>query len=178
MQWPDILQPVHIVLLQLLIDPACAIVFEAEAAAPNIMNRPPRVVSASPFSVKNVGYALLQGVGIALILLIGYALLRHSGWNEANILISLFTALIPILFLLVLANRGATFMSKRNPWILTMFGGVRLILASVLLVPFLRDMLRFTPITLTQAFIALVLLSAGGIWLKLLQNIHKKLPLS
>jgi Ca2+-transporting ATPase len=61
MQWPDILQPVHIVLLQLLIDPACAIVFEAETAAPNVMNRPPRSAFSSPFSVKSVSY-VTQGV--------------------------------------------------------------------------------------------------------------------
>ncbi|MDP3266355.1 MAG: cation-translocating P-type ATPase [Sulfuricurvum sp.] len=175
MQWPDMLQPVHIVLLQLMIDPACAIVFEAEAAAANVMSRPPRVISASPFSVENVGYALIQGVGIAFILLIGYALLRHNGWNEADIRISLFTALIPILFLLVLVNRDAAFISKGNPWILTMFGGVSLILASVLFVPFLRDMLRFEPITLAAIFAALVMMVVSGVWLKFLQSIHQKI---
>jgi Ca2+-transporting ATPase len=172
MQWPDILQPVHIVLLQLLIDPACAIVFEAETAAPDVMNRPPRVISASPFSVKNVGYALIQGIGIAFILLIGYALLRHNGWNEADIRISLFTALIPVLFLLVLANRDAAFISKGNPWILTMFGGVSLILASVLFVPFLRDLLKLTPITILPIIASMTIIIISGLWLKTLQNIH------
>lgn len=175
MQWPHVLEPVHIVLLQLLIDPACAIVFEAEAAAPNVMNRPPRAIYANPFSVANVGYGLIQGVGIACILLIGYALLYYNGWNETAMRITLFTALTPILFLLVLANRNEGWVSKKNPWVLTMFGAVSLILLSVLFVPLLRDVLRFTPITGAQAFMALVLLSLGGIWLKFLQRIHQKL---
>lgn len=172
MQWPDILQPVHIVLLQLLIDPACAIVFEAERGAQNLMNRPPRAISSSPFSLKNVGYALIQGAGIALILLAGYALLRHSGWNEADLRISLFTALIPTLFLLVLTNRDAPLISEGNPWILTMFAAVSLILSAVLFVPFLRDMLRFSPLTLPPMFAALVLLAISALWLKILQSIH------
>ena len=174
MQWPDILQPVHIVLLQLLIDPACAIVFEAEAAASNVMNRPPRLISESPFSIRNVGYALTQGAGVAIILLSGYALLLYSGWNEENLRISIFSALIPILFLLVLINRDAPFSRKGNPWIVTMFGAVSLILIAVLFVPFLRDMLRFSPITLPPIIASFTMLSIGGLWLKFLQSLKQK----
>ncbi len=174
MQWPDILQPVHIVLFQLLIDPACAIVFEAETAETGVMNRPPRAISSSPFSVNNLSYALIQGAGIALILLTGYALLKHYGWQEGDLRISLFTALIPTVFLLVLANRDSRFVFKGNKWILPMFGGVSLILAAVLFIPFLRDMLRFAPITLAPVYAACVMLVAGGVWLKVLQRIHAK----
>lgn len=174
MLWPDILQPVHIVLLQLLIDPACAVVFEAEDAADDVMSRPPRSTSSNPFSVKNVGYAILQGTGIALILLVGYALLRGYGWDEADLRLSIFMALIPVLFLLVLANRDSGFTSKSNPWILTMFGGVSLILAAVIFVPFLREMLKFAPITLTSFIAAAMMLTLSWIWLKVLQSSHQK----
>ena len=174
MQWPDILQPVHIVLLQLLIDPACAIVFEAETAASDVMNRPPRPISSSPFSIQNVGYALMQGAGIALILLVGYALLRYSGWSESDLRISIFTTLIPTLFLIVLANRDSDFIFKGNPWILTMFGGVSLILAATLFVPFLRDILKFAPVTFPPVFASIFMIVAGGLWLKILQMSHQK----
>jgi Ca2+-transporting ATPase len=174
MQWPDILQPVHIVLLQLLIDPACAIVFEAETAAPNVMNRPPRNALSSPFSLKNVSYAVIQGAGIALILLAGYALLRHSGLGEADLRISLFTALVPSLFLLVLANSDLTHSTQRrlgetNPWLVYMFGGVSLLLIAVLFIPFLRDILGFASVTLLPIIAAGILLVIGGIWLKILR---------
>ncbi|HEX5711504.1 MAG TPA: cation-translocating P-type ATPase [Sulfuricurvum sp.] len=173
MQWPDILQPVHIVLLQLLIDPACAIVFEAEAAAHNVMNRPPRSALSTPFSVNNISYAVLQGTGIALILLTGYALLRHHGWSEEDLRLTIFTALIPTLFLLVLANRDSGFTSKSNPWILAMFAGVGLILLAVLFIPFLREMLRFAPITFPSFFAAFFILTVSGLWLKTLQKIRQ-----
>ena len=39
---PLVLLPLHIVFLELIIDPACSIVFEREAAAADIMRRPPR----------------------------------------------------------------------------------------------------------------------------------------
>ncbi len=40
--WPLLLLPIHVVFLELIIDPACSVIFEAENAEPNTMNRPPR----------------------------------------------------------------------------------------------------------------------------------------
>jgi len=37
-----ILEPIHVAFLELIIDPACSIVFEAEAEEADIMRRPPR----------------------------------------------------------------------------------------------------------------------------------------
>ena len=42
LKWPLVLLPVHVVFLELIIDPACSIVFEAEPEEANVMNRPPR----------------------------------------------------------------------------------------------------------------------------------------
>ena len=47
--WPLILMPIHILFLQLIIDPACSLVFEAEPEEPGIMRRPPRPADASLF---------------------------------------------------------------------------------------------------------------------------------
>ena len=44
--WPFLLTPVHIVFLELVIDPACSIVFEAEPAERDVMRRPPRRAEA------------------------------------------------------------------------------------------------------------------------------------
>lgn len=40
--WPLLLLPVHIAFLQLIIDPACTLIFEAEQAEGDVMQRPPR----------------------------------------------------------------------------------------------------------------------------------------
>jgi P-type Ca2+ transporter type 2C len=171
LHWPVMLQPVHIVLLQLLIDPACAIVFEAEPVAIDIMRRPPRLLRASPFTVKNIGFALAQGAGIALIFLIGYAAMQYMGWMVKEIRISLFSALVPALFLLVLTNSDFPHSVQRrldgtNPWLIYMFGGVTLLLIAVLFIPFLRDMLGFASVTLPPIIAAGILLAICGLWLK------------
>jgi len=48
-EWPLVLLPVHIAFLELIIDPACSIVFEAEPIDPETMNRPPRGVGEPMF---------------------------------------------------------------------------------------------------------------------------------
>lgn len=45
MQWPLILMPVHIIILQLIIDPTCSIVFEAEKEESDVMLRKPRITN-------------------------------------------------------------------------------------------------------------------------------------
>lgn len=179
LQWPTLLMPLHIVLLELLIDPACAVVFEAESAAKNIMKRPPRHLSTTPFSRKNIGYALIQGAGIALILLIGYLQLLQMGWMIHSIQSTLFTALVFALFLLVLVNSDFAdsipfSFNRANPMLIYMFGGVIGLLAVVLLIPVLRDMLGFAQLTLSHISGAGVLFGICGIWLLLMQGIHKR----
>lgn len=177
LHWPIILQPVHIVLLQLLIDPACAIVFEAETAASTIMFRPPRAIGSTPFSAGNIGYALMQGAGIAFILLAGYILLEHKGLEGAELRISMFLALVPVLFLLVLANRDLRhsplrYVHGHNPWLKYMFGGVTLIVIAVLFIPFLRHMLGFASISFPPLPAAAALLLICGLWLEALRRIN------
>ncbi|MGA9046966.1 cation-translocating P-type ATPase [Sulfuricurvum sp.] len=174
LHWPVMLQPVHIVLLQLLIDPACAIVFEAEPADANSMKRPPRNLTASPFTLSNIGFALLQGAGIALILLIGYSQLQHMGWSLDDIQIGVFTALVLALFLLVLANTHFTPSASlrtrtANPWMFSMFGTVTLMLLAVLFIPFLRNILGFASVTFSSIIISGILLFSSALWLLLLR---------
>ena len=49
-RWPLILEPVHIAFLELIIDPACSIVFEAEEEETDVMQRPPRSASERLFN--------------------------------------------------------------------------------------------------------------------------------
>ena len=106
LHWPVLLLPVHIVLLELLIDPACSIVFEADPVASDVMRRPPRARTASPFAPGNIGFSLLQGLGIAAVLLAGHAALQAAtSWSEGDLRLAVFTALALALFLLILCNR-------------------------------------------------------------------------
>jgi Ca2+-transporting ATPase len=175
LHWPMLLMPVHIVLLELLIDPACSIVFEAEPEAADIMTRPPRAPSESPFASVNLRYAVIQGLGFACVLLLGYFLLVIQGTSAEQSRTAVFTALVLGLFLLTLANRDPSHsvlasMTARNPWLPRMFGGVIVMLAAAIGVPFFRKVMGLAiPDTATLAS-SIAMMGIAMVWLEALRR--------
>ena len=82
---PVLLLPLHVVLLELIIDPACSLVFEAEPAADDLMQQPPRPAEAPLFSLRAIGQAL----GIGALALLGTVAVqwfgRQAAWNDETL---------------------------------------------------------------------------------------------
>lgn len=176
LHWPVLLLPVHIVLLELLINPACSIVFEAGPEAADIMTRPPRQVDDSPFVFNNLLYPILQGIGMAEVLLLGHWLLEGQGFNEQAIRGAVFIGLVLGLCLLVLSNHHpAKFlfsgMNAKNPWIGRMFAAVAVLLGTVFTLPFLRDIMNFAPLDGFQFAAGIALLLGIGVMLEILRHV-------
>ena len=149
LKWPLVLSPVHIVFLELIIDPACSVVFEAEPEEANVMNRPPRNPQEPLFSRKTLAVSMLQGVSVLLIVFAVYAIALYRGQGESDARALTFTTLIIANLGLILTNRSwsRTILSTlRSPntalwWVL---GGAAVFLGLVLYVPFLRSLFRFS----------------------------------
>jgi Ca2+-transporting ATPase len=102
---PPVLAPIHIVLLQLIIDPVCSIVFESDAAGPDIMRRPPRPPSQRLVSVRRLIITLLQGLAMFLpVAAVDYAA-RRVGWPLTEVRALDFTALVAGNLALILLYR-------------------------------------------------------------------------
>jgi Ca2+-transporting ATPase len=147
--WPVLLLPVQIVLMELLIDPACSVVFEAEPEASDIMQRPPRAANTSPFSISNVGFGVLQGLGLAAVLLGSAWVMVMYGWESGQIRATVFASLVLGLFLLVLANRDLRHsllasLRLRNAWLVRMLLAVVAMLALISATPWLRHVMGFS----------------------------------
>jgi Ca2+-transporting ATPase len=174
LHWPALLLPVHIVLLELLIDPACSIVFEAEPEAADIMRRPARPVDDSPFAPGALLLPMAQGLGIAAVLLAAQAWLQARGWSVDQGRAVVLGALVPCVLLLILAHRDPAQPPWRrgpaaNPWLLPMAAAVGLLLAAVLILPGLRQLMGLAGAGLpTLAAIAAVLALCLA-WLALLR---------
>ena len=80
--WPMLLMPVHILFLQLIIDPACSVVFEAEPLEPDAMQLPPRRSDQKLFDRSVMVRGLWQGCGLLVLLLAVYAGARR--WLPAD----------------------------------------------------------------------------------------------
>ncbi len=78
---PDMvmLLPLHIALLELVIDPTCSIVLERLPAPEDIMERPPRNIKEGIFNAKGFLRSMLRGLIIFGISFCGYYYLLKSG---------------------------------------------------------------------------------------------------
>ena len=103
---PILFGPIHIALLEMVIDPVCALVFEAEREEDDIMHRPPRDPAEPLFSLPMVVWSVFQG-GLAFAMLATVFLAESgSGMPEAEVRALIFFALIAEIVALILVNRS------------------------------------------------------------------------
>lgn len=148
---PMAFAPVHIVFLEMVINPACAIVFETEAAESDSMHRPPRRPSERLFGARNVLLAVLQGLGLlALVALVFFGGLR-SGLQDDQARALAFAALVLGNLGLIVTSRSLSHhvldllrRPNRAQW--WMLGGTSVALAAVLYVPPLQRAFHFLPV--------------------------------
>ena len=146
---PLALLPVHILFLELVIDPACSIVFEAEPEEADLMNRPPRDPAAPLFGGGILGLGLLQGASV-LVIVLGVYLAALGGLRDSDDAIALsFTTLVLANLGLIFANRSwsspmVATLRTPNPALWAVFGGSIFFLALALYVPLLREIFHFS----------------------------------
>ncbi len=158
--WPLLLLPVHIVFLELIIDPACSLIFEAEPAEPDIMRRPPRAASAQLFSAPTVSVAVLQGLIVLAVCLAIFMLARDDHGPDAARALA-FASLVVSFIVIIFMNRSWTrtiLGTLREPnaaawWVIAGAGGF---LAVVLLVPKVRQLFSFAPLHLPDLALSLL----------------------
>jgi Ca2+-transporting ATPase len=103
---PILFGPIHIALLEMVIDPVCALVFEAECEEEDIMRRRPRDPREALFSLPMIVWSVFQG-GLAFAMLAVLFLMETSaGMPEAELRALVFFALIALIFALILVNRS------------------------------------------------------------------------
>lgn len=147
--WPLVLAPVHIAFLELLIDPVCSIVFEAEGEEADVMQRPPRNPAAPLFSTGLIFWSVLQGLLILLAVSGFFAPLLQQLPAEAARALA-FVALVSCNVALILANRslhGGLLAGwlRPNPVLWWVLAATVALLAAALWIPTLRNIFRFAP---------------------------------
>jgi Ca2+-transporting ATPase len=177
--WPLILSPVHIVFLELIIDPACSVVFEMEPEERGIMRRPPRNPKVPMFGRKRMFLSILQGLSVLSILLIVFLVSRLRGESVAESRALTFMALVMANMGLILTNRSWSrtiieSFSSFNSSVYWMIGGVAVFLSAVLLSPFLRDLFSFAPVSLFDVLVALLAGLVGISWFEMLKVVARR----
>ncbi|ABC76000.1 cation-translocating P-type ATPase [Syntrophus aciditrophicus] len=147
-KWPLVLMPVHILFLELIIDPACSIVFENEKEEADVMKRPPRNPGEPLLNGRILAISLLQGVSVLCIILAVFIVSLYQDHGERDARALTFTTLIVANLCLILTNRSWSrtilgSLRSPNPALWWVIGGTLLFLGLVLYIPFLQDLFKF-----------------------------------
>ena len=175
--WPMVLFPVHIVFLELMIDPACSMAFEAEPGDEGLMRRPPRRVDAPLFTRRVLLVSALQGAAILVASMACFRIgLDHTG-NDASARAMAFTTLIAGNVGLILVNRTwqasvLSILTTRNWAAWAVIAGAILTLAAALSIPFFRGLFRFGPVGLHDLLLATGAGIASLAWFEILKLVR------
>jgi len=165
LKWPIVMLPLHVVFLELIIDPSCSIAFEAEPEESDVMQRPPRSAKQPLFDRRTLTLSLLQGASVLLVVLGVFAIAIYRGELETGVRALTFTTLIIANLALILANRSWTrtilnMWRSPNPAVWWVVLGAAACLGVVLYVPSIQTFFRFSR---PHASDIMLSLSAGGV---------------
>jgi Ca2+-transporting ATPase len=175
---PLILWPVHIVFLELIIDPACSIIFEAEREEKNVMSRPPKDIKEPFFGAKKILLSCTQGIGILIISLLVYFIGLKMGYTEKAVRTLTFVTLIVSNIAIILSNRSLTsnifrILFTPNKAVKWVIGGAVIFLFLILNIPFLLNLFQFEKI----GYMKFIVCTAAGfssiIWFEIYKQIQK-----
>lgn len=159
--FPLILTPLLIALMEMVIDPACSIVLEAEKEESAVMSRPPRNPQSPLLPMRLATWGAFQG-GLALAATAGvffFTLHQHLAEEVSRSLA--FLCLMASNFALIFANRSysASIIDaarRYNPMLLISLVAVPALLSVLFISNDLRVIFGFAPLALNQTLIALL----------------------
>lgn len=170
--WSPVFAPVHIVFLEMIINPACSIAFEAEQPEANIMQRPPRPTSEALFGRRVFLISLWQGIFVLLasLAVLSYALL-HGATDELARTMT-FTTLVIGNLSLILVNRSWRHnvfksVSRSNPALWWVIAGALGFLLLALNLPMLHEVFHFAPISSLQFLYCVLAGLVSVVWFEL-----------
>ncbi len=163
---PPMLFPMHLVLLELLIDPLCSIVFEGERSESGAMQRSPRRRDERLFGRRELMLAIVQGTVVLASVFAFYAWLNASNVGEQIARAGAFVALVTGHLSLALAESsslGQPLLARGRGVFWAIVAGAVLLVTASLTVPFLLEVLRFAmpPLSILAMSMFIGLVSGG-----------------
>jgi Ca2+-transporting ATPase len=174
---PPLLLPMHVVLIEMIIDPICAIAFENEPAEPDILRHPPRAPDEPLIGWRQFGVAAVLGAVLLAASLGAYALMLADGADAAIARTIAFVVLTAgnLMLVRVVATRAPTLrrviaFDHAAFWLVAAVATV--VTAACILVPVLQALFQFGRPTLLQVSLAI----GAGAASALVFDVVKPLP--
>lgn len=173
---PPLIFPMHVVLLELMLDPLCSLVFEGEPSDERAMARPPRPRDEPLFGRRQMALAAIEGAVLLAAVLGIYVLYLAAGIAAEAARASAFTTLIVGNLTLALALAGdgsARFLDRRRTAFWAIAPVALAILAASMLIPAFAAILQFAPPSGQQLGFAVLLGLAAGGWLRICRRLSR-----
>lgn len=171
--WPLVLLPLQIALVELIIDPACSVVFEAEQIDPRVMDQPPRRVGEPILSRRVLAVSALQGLTVLAPVLAVFFWAVATERPDPVVRTITFGALVVGVVALILVNRSwrltvwQTLRERRNRTLKWIVAAAAVLLASLLGVPWLWEVFDLAPTQPADWFAILAAGFVGVLWFEL-----------
>lgn len=178
--WPLILLPIHIVFMEIVVDPACSLVFESVPAEKDIMKHKPRSLNSPLFNRQTIVFSLKQGLisltGILMVLLFAH----FKGLAEGHTRALTFTTLVMVNMGLIFVNYSwskkiwRTFKNFNKTFWSIQAMTLAFLLGS-LYIPAVRVFFKFSPLTAYDLLLPLgVAIVCVLLFDELKNNVHEK----
>lgn len=162
---PILFGPMHIAFLEMVIDPVCSLVFEAETEEEGQMRRPPRDAKEPLFSALTIAWSLLQGALVFGVAAAIFVVSMQYGLADDQVRAVTFVSLVMSIIALILVNRSTgasiiTAIRRPNRALAVVLPIVGTLLAVTLFWPYARGMFGFGALDVS----ALVIPPAAGLF--------------
>lgn len=176
---PLVLLPMHIAFLELIIDPSCSVVFEAQGEEEGIMQRSPRGLNDPLFSRRMLTLSLVQGAVVAVAVAGVYLVAVLSGMSGAVARTCTFVTLVVGNLGLIFVNRSWSDtvlhgLRSKNVALWTVTGGTLAVLALLLTFPPARELFRFGPLAPTHLGLAILAGALSVAWFELYKAVARR----
>ncbi len=145
---PVLLLPLHIVFLELIIDPVCSVAFEFEQEEKGIMQRKPRRPEDKFFGMKRITGSILQGLYLLALVMLIYFISIWEGHTEGEVRAIAFSTLVIGNIFLILTDLSKTrsfisIITGKNPAALFILTGAIVALTTAIYVPAMQKLFGF-----------------------------------
>ncbi len=145
---PILFSPMHIAFLEMVIDPVCSLVFEAETEEDDVMTRKPRPPAEPLFSGPTILWSVVQGALVLAVTATIFALAPGYGMTTDQVRGMTFAALVFAIVALILVDRSRsssilTAITRPNRALAVVLPIVGALLAVTLFWPIVRDLFGF-----------------------------------
>ena len=175
LHFPLLLLPIHVVLLELIIDPTCSIVFERQPEEKDIMDRQPRKPDKSIITPKLMVKAISQGLTIFAGSFGAYAYLFNNGYGESLARTFALAVIIFANLFLVYVNQSektfaiTSFIKTKDKVLWCINIVIVLALAMVIYSPFGNQLAKTEPLSAIQLFGSFAIAAVATLWWELVK---------